>query len=279
MTFSEIMHKKVAGIPVIYLAGAAVAILAVVAWRMKPKSDSEEVPPDAGGPEDTSAVDEAADYSGLATQGTVTVVQQPASTDNANPTIETNQTWISKGTQWLVAEKNVLGADASLALTKHVNGQDQSFQEREWINAVYKQFGPPPDGAADGGGTAGAKPATKQFTPPGVHTVAGNTDNTYPALAALYYGSSAGDRVDLLQAANASALGRSGPWAAGTKVTVPAYHAPVYYSVPKGKGETASQVASKNGINITVLAYLNNPKNEAYAPNFLFKPGTRIRVK
>lgn len=278
MNFKEFAGKKVFGIPVLYLIGAAVIIFAVIAFKMKPSKDAaEETPPDAGGPDETAKDP----YDAFETNGTVVVQPAPATPDPnlANASIETNQAWLSKGVQFLVSEKNVTGTVASTALTKYLNGQDRSYAEEEYVNVVIKELGPPPDGV-DTGGSVSSKPATKQFTSfPGVHKIVGGSDNNYAALAALYYNSTAQDRIDLLQAANVD-LGRNGPWAEGTQVKIPAYIAPKYYvtSSNKTKRETASQVAAKNGITLTQLAYLNNPPNEAYAPNYAFNPSQRVRV-
>lgn len=272
-SFTEIARKKVLGIPVLYLAAAAVIVLAIVAWRIKPSPEPDTEPVDAAGPEDLMDPD----LSGLATNGTVTVVQQDAKPADVDTEPKTNDDWVREGAEWLTAERNIPGTTAFAALSKYVNGQDTSFDEQELVNSVIKEKGQPPSAPAEGG-TGGTKPPTSQGTPPLTHVIKGTTDNTYPALASLYYGSSAGDRIDLLQAANASTLGRSGPWGVGTKVNIPAYHPPVYYLVTIA-GQTAAQVASKNGITLTQLAYLNNPKNEAYAPTYPFKKGQRVRVK
>jgi hypothetical protein len=39
MDVKALMTRKVAGVPVIYIAGLFVAILAVVAWKMKPAAE------------------------------------------------------------------------------------------------------------------------------------------------------------------------------------------------------------------------------------------------
>lgn len=274
MAFADIARKKIGGIPVIYLAGGAVAILAVVAWKLKPSATATaDTPVDSGG--DPNSVDESA-YDGLATQGTVTVVQQPNQTV-ADEVVKTNSTWIRDGAAWLVSEKKTDGTTAYAALTKYVNGQDYSFDEKTLVNLVIDHQGQPPEDIAEGG-TAGTAPAQKQFSEfPGRHIVKNTSDNGYPQLAQLYYNSSAGDRIDLLQAANAS-LGESGPWPTGTAVNIPAYHAPVYYTVASAKGETASQVASKNGISLYQLAVLNNVRGGVYQPAYTLKKSSRVRV-
>lgn len=274
MAFSDLARKKVAGVPVIYLAGGAVAVLAVVAWKLKPTVTAPaDTPVDSGG--DPNAVDESA-YSGLATQGTVTVVQQPNQTV-PDEVVKTNSTWVRDGAAWLVSEKRVDGTAAYAALTKYVNGQDRSFDENTLVNLVIDHQGAPPDDIAEGG-TSGTAPAQKQFNEfPGRHVVKNSSDNGFPQLASLYYNSSAPDRVDLLQAANPT-LGEAGPWPTGTVVIIPTYHAPVYYTVASAKGETASQVASKNGISLYQLAVLNNVRGGVYQPGYTLKKSSRVRV-
>lgn len=275
MAFADLARKKVAGVPVIYLAGGAVAILAVVAWKMKPSVPATtETPVDAGG--DATAVDESA-YDGLATQGTVTVVQQPNQTV-ADPVVPTNSTWVRDGAAWLVSEKKIDGTVAYAALTKYVSGQDRSFDENALVNLVIDHQGAPPDDIAEGG-TSGTAAAQKQFSEfPGHHVIKNASDNGFPQLAQLYYNSAAGDRIDLLQAANPT-LGETGPWATGTTVLIPAYHAPVYYTVTAAKGETASQVASKNGISLYQLSTLNNIRGGLYAAGYGLPKNSRLRVK
>jgi hypothetical protein len=274
-SFNDIAHKKVAGVPVLYLAGGAVVILAIVAWKMKPATVPDaEVPADSGG--DPNAVDESA-YDGLATQGTVTVVQQPNQT-TPDAVVKTNSTWVRDGSTWLVNQNLTSGTVAYAALTKYINGTDRSYDEEQLVNKVIKQFGPPPDDIAEGG-TAGSAPAKKQFdNPPGVHTITGASDDSWAEIATLYYGNGAAANQDLLQFAN-PALGSSpGPFAIGTKITVPVYHAPVNYTVPKGKPLSWAAVAAKNGISETQLKNLNNG-SAAWRNAPTLQPGQVVRVK
>lgn len=271
--FSELAHKKVAGIPVIYLAGGFVVILAIVAYKMKPSTSSagdgtaDSDSGDASGAAPTPNPYDSIDPDGT---GTVTVVQGGPST-TPDPVVQTNGTWVTDGTKWLVAEKGIAGTAASTALNKYVNGQDRTFQENQWVDDVIAKFGDAPDGKADGG-TVGAKPASKQFAvPPGVHTIVGGSDNGFTGLAALYYNSTAKDRIDLLQAANTK-LYLGGPWPVGTKVNIPAYHAPVYYTTT-ASNMTPSSVASKNGITVDQLSVLNDGTKKTYPK------GTKLRVK
>lgn len=274
MTFKDFAAKRVAGVPVLYLTGAAVIILGIVAWKMKPAPTGDsKTATDSGS---TDGGSDAGVYDGLATQGTVTVVQQPTNPADVTPTVETNDTWVDKGARWLIANDKAPGTVAISALTKYVNGQDRTYDENQLVEAVIKQFGPPPEGVAEGGGV-GPKPAQKQFTEfPGVHKITGNSDNSFALLSRLYYGvgTNVGGRIDLLQAANTN-LGDDGPWPIGTPVKIPAYHAPVYYTVPTN-GMTRAQVAAKNGITVAQLNTLNNGPN--YNNVQTFPKGRKLRV-
>jgi hypothetical protein len=276
VTFKELAAKKVFGVPVLYLALAAVVILAIVAYKMQPaKTDEVKGDPSADGSLEGAADDETTDaYAGLASGGTVTVVQQPTTPEATEVTIQTNETWVKRGAEWLVAGGYSTGPAALSALTKYVQGTDRSYDEQQLVDRVFKQFGAPPDSISEGG-TVGAKPAQKQFPNlPGVHTITGNSDNGYPQLAALYYGSSSADRQDLIQAANTN-LGLSGPWPVGTKVNIPEMKNIRYYTTPVA--EHKNTVASKNALTRSQLDALNNgntwDKYGATVPK-----GVRVRV-
>ncbi len=278
MNFNEFAQKKVLGVPILYVIGAAVVIFAVVAWKLKPSagsSQAEEAPADAA---DTGG-DLPDPYDEFETKGTVIVNPNPVPNpdqDLANQGIQTNTEWLTKGTQYLITEKNATGTAAASALTKYINGQDRSFDEDMWVNAVIKEFGLPPDGADIGSGSVGGKPATKQFTGAGTHTVQGTSDNTASALAGLYYNSNAQDRIDLIEAANLSK--GLGPYPTGAQIAIPEYRVPKYYTTPKSGYLFAGNVAINNGISLETLAALNNPKGGAYARDYKFAPGTRLRV-
>jgi hypothetical protein len=275
LTFQDFASKKVAGVPILYLLGGGVVILAIVAWKMKPSADSaqaEEAPADAA----DVAGDLPDPYDGFETKGSVTVAPQPTPDTSANAAVQSNTEWVSKGVQWLVAERNVNGTDAYRALNKFLNDEDRSYEEQQYVDLVFKAYGPPPD-QGGGGGSVGPKVATKQFTGSGTHTVMSSNDNTASALAALYYGSNAQDRIDLIEAANLT-LG-VGPYPTGSKIVIPAYHTPTYFTVQKAGGMTAAEYAALNGaIPLNKLAALNNPKGGTYAPTYRFAKGTRLRV-
>lgn len=277
MDLKAILHKKVAGIPAVYLIGAAVAVFAFIAWKLKPAASMAD---------DTTVGTESSDnagtdltgvttgdnagsvYDSLKTAGTVVVAPSTDTTDTTT-TVKTNATWISDGTAWLVMTDKATGSAANAALTKYVNAQDRSYDEQYLVDLWYAQGGPPPDGV-DPGGAVGAKPAKTQGTPPLTHTVQGTSDNTYGDIATLYYGHNEQATYDLVQAANVDKIGTSGPFSPGTKIVVPAYHIPKMYVLPKDMSNT--QIAAANGITQQQFIALNNTSTAQW------KKGASVRV-
>lgn len=281
MTFKEFAAKKVVGVPVLYLAGAAAIILGIVAWRMKATpdttaTDTTDTSSDAQVDENGLAVPGSDPYAGLSSTGTVTVVQQPTDVTATEP--KTNDDWVRDGAGWLVAQHKADGTTAYAALSKYVDGSDRTYEENLLVNAWIEQGGPPPDPVVTSGTVGNPPPvaAQKQFpNPPGTHTVTGNADNSLPKLSTLYYGTDAGQYVDLLEFANPSVASAS-VLPVGTKIAVPIYHDPVFWTVPSTM--TWAQAAGKNGITEQQLRNLNNgPAAWRNAP--ILAKGQRIRVK
>lgn len=280
MNFKELAGKKVGGIPVLYLAAAAVLVLAIYAWRLKPAAAFDEAEDTSQGPADTASSDEIADesaYGSLATNGTVTVVQPPVST-TPEPVEKTNEIWVKEGAEWAVtiAAKNkgvvTTGAQAVSALNKYVLGEDLSYEETSVVNAVIAEKGQPPDGVGTGGKISLDPPATRQGTPPLIHTVKGKNDATYQQLISLYYGSTSQPTFDLVQAANVDKLGFSGTYPPGTTVKIPAYTPPQFFTTTAATS-TRKAICAKNGITEAQFEALNN---YSYVN---FKPGSKVRVK
>lgn len=269
-SFNEIANKRVAGVPVLYLAGAFVAVLAIVAWKMKPSTPPEEPRGDEGTTSENAPGNEV-DYSGLESQGTVTVVQPTVPQTTPDPVVKTNQDWVREGAEWATANNKASGSAAYAALNKYVNGQDRSFDEQVIVDAVLKEKGQPPDSIAEGG-NVGSKPTSKIPTLPGYHTVSGSADNGYDKLAILYYGKTDQNNYDLIQAANVATLGSSGPFPVGTKVYVPRYSNPKYYILPKDMN--IAEIAAKNGIGQQAFRAYNQ---DAKTP-WVMKKGRKVRV-
>jgi hypothetical protein len=282
-SFTEIAHKKVAGVPVIYIGGAFAVIFAIVAYRLKGNSTAvttDTSQADAANPSgaDTSNNDVAdsvdgTDYSGLNTTGTVTVA--PATTTPASGDVtQTNQTWLASGVAYLMtsAGGSHAGGEAQTALTHYLDGDDLSYQEGAMRDAVIAKIGLPPE-ALPGVGQTSSQPAQRQFSnTPGKHTVKGDNDNTFGKLATLYYGSNSADNVKKLYEYNLSVGSINSTFSPGTVITVPTDWTPQYYTVTGVKDTSASQIAAKNGLTTGQLGALN--------VGFVYpaKKGNRLRV-
>jgi hypothetical protein len=165
-SFQEIAHKKIAGVPMLYLAGAFVVVLGVVAWRMKPSADAppEESPSDGGTDaqlDDNGHADGSNPYAGYSGNGTVIVAPQQPAPDNPEDTRPgSNDEWVRQGAEWLVADKKVNGQAAYVALNKYINGQSRSYQESSWVDQVIAAKGLPPESFT------GTPPTTTNPPPP-----------------------------------------------------------------------------------------------------------------
>lgn len=267
----SLQSKKVFGVPVLYLAVLFVAVLVFFAWRLKPVTD-DTTPDDGSGSGDGSAdVSGDPDYSSLATNGTVTV-SQPGQPDAITPVNnQTNDTWVAQGVAYLIAQGMATGGEAQDALSLYINGGQLSYDQGVLRDAVIKQYGLPPDSPTATGGTK-SQIAKRQGNPPIVHTVQGENDNSYHEITKLYYGREDSEVTDLLQAANPALGHAGGAWQPGTKVTVPAYHPPVYFTATAST-HTLGAIASKNGISQAIVEDLND------GVKFPVAVGKKVRVK
>lgn len=272
-SFNDLAKKKVAGVPVLYLAGAFVIILAIVAWKMKPSTPAPVASPADGGTDPNASPDGSpADYAGLSTHGTVTVVQ---GTQTADPVVkQTNEDWYRAAVDYLVTSNLASPSQAESAMSKYLNGDNLSFPEGELKDKAILKLKLPPEPLATIGviSPASPAPAQRQFSNfPGGHTVKGPNDNTPSALAQLYY--SNGDAVHsaLIVQQNARLGTGSVTYPPGTAVVIPAWHDPKYYTTTKD-GYTASGVAAVNGTTATSIDILNP------GMSFPVKKGTKVRV-
>jgi hypothetical protein len=283
MTFQEFSQKKVLGVPVLYLAALAVTILAVVAWRMKPAPDTDtpgtdpEEALDGVNGEGLAGMDDP--YGGYNTNGTV-VVTPPAPPAEEEEEEKDNETWVREGAEWLVSAKKSTGTIAFATLNKYISGEDMSYEENALVNLVIAEKGQPPENI----GKIGAikdQPARKQFSGSnGTHVVKGSNDNTASKLAALYYGS--GDSAHTLRIAQYNTkLGTAQTtYPVGTKVSIPTYLTPYYYTVngKKRAGKTQndqwfSTIASIHGATKDMIAAINPNLSEP------IKIGTKVRIR
>lgn len=268
----EILKKKVVGIPVLYLAGGFVAILAVVAWKLK--AAPEPTPPDAAGTDDGTGAPELAGsdsaYDGYNTNGTVVV--QPSAPTGQPPVEETNETWLSAAITYVVKQKLATPGFAQEALTKYLDGNDLSFSEGQIRDAALNGVGIPPESLGKIGATATA-PARKQFSQyPGTHTVKGGNDNTAGKLAVLYYGADhATDGALKIASVNLKMGPATTTYPTGTKIQIPAYVTPGTFTATKTTTHF-KDIAAKSGTTADVVRALNPNLSEPFAV------GTKVRV-
>lgn len=135
-----ILKRKVAGVPVIYLALGFVLILAVVAWQMKPSADLAQ--------DDADAEADAATPTGsdevLPPMPSGTVVVQPRETEPEAAPYEDNSTWRRKAVTYLIG-KGVSVGEAELAMQAYLAGNTLSFRQGELRDMAVKGVGLPPD--------------------------------------------------------------------------------------------------------------------------------------
>jgi nucleoid-associated protein YgaU len=270
MDFKSIAAKKVAGVPVLYLGAAAVILLALYAWKMKSSTPTSEEPV-AEEETDTTTTDP--DYSGLATTGTVTVVQQAA--EETEAVKETNDDWLRSAVTYLMAEKGATAGDAQTAITNYLEGNDMTYEQGQLKDAAVAKLGLPPERIAVLGnvGSKADPPAQRQFTNfPGKHTVKGKNDHTPWQISGIYYGNPNWQNANLIAAANPSAGSPTTVYAVGTVLTIPAYTPPSYVTV-NSSTRSYSAMAKKNGVTV---AYLKNLNPNTAEP---FLVGAKIRVK
>lgn len=292
MNIKVLAQKRIAGVPVIYIAAAAAVILAIVAWRMK-SIDSTTTEEDTGEPAGDSAP--IGDVSGSGDAGveagdvypqlpTGTVTTPPVTTPidgtgGTNASIETNEEWLKAAAFWLANEKGISAGTAQAALQKYLDGSSLSYTEGQYRDAAVKQFGFPPDltpTPVTGAKPAPAKIARVQGPLPRAHYIETTGDDSYGELARLYYpthGGATEANIDLIQAANPQ-LPQSGPFKIGTRVNIPAYRAPKYFTATK-TANTLAQIAAKNGVSQEAVRRLNDGATRVTFPA---RVGTRVRV-
>lgn len=269
-SFQEIARKKVAGVPVIYLAGAFVVILAVVAYKLPSTSGGDLGPVDETQGEGPDQTDGAADYSGLSTQGTVTVVQ--GSQETAEVVKPTNEDWERSAVDYLVESNLASPSAAQSAIHKYLEGNDLSYEEGVLKDAAIRKLKLPPEPLYTVG-SVGNEPARKQAgTLPGSHVVKNSNDNTASKLAALYYGNGDAVHAATITAANTKYGPGGTTFPVGSKITIPMWYTPYTYTSTKTIN-TATKVGAKNGLSAAQIQALN--------PGMVFpvKAGTKVRVK
>lgn len=282
---AELMKKKVAGIPVVYIVGLFVAILVVIAWRMKSAEEPAEEPIDDPGSEDTAG-DPA--YPG----GAPTFVANPTpgylspDANQGEQSIDDNMKWLRRGIEWLVGNGHASVDQATIALQKYLSGEHLSVSEGKLRDLAISHYGLPPE-LPDSGGTDTPNPPLPPVVPPVVppvipskpvppryHTVTGNGDNSWTKLVTMYYGTSSNDAIDYLQSWNVrSGAPHSGGIKTGTRIWVPVYQQPKYIKATASM-RTAADIIKKNPPlnSVAMLSELND------GMKFPAAIGTRVRV-
>ena len=278
-TGKSFWRRRVAGIPVIYLAAGIVAILAIVAFRMRNTNAdttmAEDVPMEADQNSEADQFDTAYDasYAQFSTKGSITAV--PAESANQDSVVETNETWLSKAVAWNI-QKGVSAGTAQNALQAYLSGADLTATQGVIRDNTVKEFGLPPDPPSMTNPTPATPSASdiprRQGPLARTHIVKNASENTYAKLAALYYPTADSTSIALIRSKNVGRLASDGPFAVGTGVRIPQYVVPKYFMSTK-KVDTAREIAAKNGISDDAIRALNP------GAKFPVKSGTRVRVR
>jgi hypothetical protein len=146
-----LIHKRVGGVPVLYLASAAVILLAFYAWKAKTKpsitptavtvaADSTTA---AGGYTNTGALFPAANL-GTVVVAPAAIGVTPSTPSTSDPaTITSNDVWLSKGVAYL-GTKGVSGGAAQAALQAYLTDNQLSTVQGTYRDQVISSLGLPP---------------------------------------------------------------------------------------------------------------------------------------
>lgn len=137
---TKIMAYKVGKIPVVYIAGAIIAVVILVyAIRMRPAVAAENsdknktADPPTGSDEILPAP----------TNGTVIVAPQPLPTESARKQFESNDDWLSASVGFL-GKTGVNNLSAQRALSTYLDGGNLTYDESLWVNKAITEYGLPP---------------------------------------------------------------------------------------------------------------------------------------
>lgn len=264
LNVKELASKKVAGVPLLYIAAGVGVVLLYLAIRSKP-TNTDAV--DTSEPVDTLTGDESLSGDAAMTP----LVTNPIFVANPSQAVvseNTNGLWSRQAIQWLISNGATAG-DATTAIQKYLSGENLSYSEGQLRDAAVKEFGLPPEDFSSGRTLGYNGPAAKQGEPPTDHIVKGKSDNSFRELAQLYYGLSNADAVNLIAARNASLVE---PLATGVTVRIPEWHNPKYYRATSAT-RTLYAIARVNQTTPAKVQELN--------PGLTFpvRPSTRVRVK
>lgn len=171
--------------------------------------------------------------------GGAAVVEQ----SGGNVSMQTNAQWARTAAQTLIN----LGVDASLATTaisKYLNGQHLSYEEKQAVDKALTTLGQPPEGVipvdADSAPTVPQIPQTPAPAPIANgrwYTL--QPGDTFESLATRYFG--AADKASVLQQANVDTIGN---WTAGQSVWIPGTTAAVHWYILQ-PGDTFESLATR----------------------------------
>lgn len=284
MDMNALTSKKVAGIPVIYLALAIGVIALYGAFKVK----SKPTPPAAT---DAASTDAPAGDGTDTTQPVFTAtptVTQPSGVNTGSVTAtsgpDTNALWQRRSIDWL-RQNGYDISTATQAINKYLNSEELSQVEAGARDKAVQQFGLPPEDIPNSPVTPAPPPIvapvspgvpvfsgrpSKQGVPPTSHTVHGNGDNSVTDLCNLYYGRSTYIEWNLLKAWNPG-KDLTAPIPNDTVVHIPKFVNPVWYKATSAT-RTLYAIAAKNGDSAAFVQALNPSKH------FPVPIGTSVRV-
>jgi hypothetical protein len=141
--------KKVLGVPVLYLIGSGVLVLAVYAWRTKAVTPTDAaVTPSTGTTGSVAGTPEL-----YPPESTGTVIVAPVSAPSGagvNSSITTNDEWLKAGVAYL-GKQGVGAGIAQVALQTYLEGSQLSYLQGEYRDQVIANLGMPPTNITSGG--------------------------------------------------------------------------------------------------------------------------------
>lgn len=174
---SSLLRKKVAGVPVIYIAAGFVLIIVIYAWRtqsLPSGTSSDDASSDSASGQDdvTDTGDDATTYAdAVPAVSTGTVVSTssslPATADNTS--IDSNEEWLSRGVTFL-GTHSVGAGEAQEALQVYLEGGSMTYRQGQLRDMVIAELGLPPDppriGITAPAPSVAPKPTPKPAPPP-----------------------------------------------------------------------------------------------------------------
>jgi hypothetical protein len=143
MNMPPVLTKRVAGVPVLYIAGGVVAVLAVYAWRTKASATGPVATDTAGSTAEASSALGGEAYPQMETGTVVVQPALPVAAGPGNPTITSNDDWVAFGVAFL-GKQGVAGGEAQMALQTYIDGGQLSYGQGQLRDRVIAEYGVPP---------------------------------------------------------------------------------------------------------------------------------------